>query len=179
MAFMKLLPMVLTERKVERAQRAILQLRRIDPQRGQRGFTLIEIICVLAIIAMLAAIVLPAIPRGTSRPRLEAYAVQTAALLKGDHNAAFRQQREIATLVDAPARVIRSGASGRVVRLPPDVVVEATLAARCNGQASGSSIRYFASGISCGGVIALKRPGSIFQVRVNWLTGEAEVVSLN
>jgi general secretion pathway protein H len=154
-------------------------LRPTDPQRGQRGFTLIEIICVVAIIAMLAAIVLPAIPRGTSRPRLEAYAVQTAALLKGDHNAAFWQQREIATLVDAPARMIRSGASDRVVRLPPDVIVEAALAARCNGRSGGTSIRYFASGMSCGGVISLKRPGSNFEVRVNWLTGEVEVVSLN
>ena len=164
---------------MERVQPATLRLRAIDPLRGQRGFTLIEIICVVAIVSLLAAIALPAIPRGTSRPRLEAYAVQTAALLKGDHNAALRRQEMIATQVDASARVIRSGANGRAVRLPPDVTVEAMLAARCNGRAGGTSIVYFPSGMSCGGAVSLKRPGSEFQVRVNWLTGEVEVVSLN
>src|SRR5947199_4819634 len=97
---------------------------------GQDGFTLLEIICVLAIIAILAAIALPAIPLGTSRPRIEAYALETAALLKADHRAAQRQRKEIATVVEAPSRTIRSGANSRVVRLPADVNIEAVLAKR-------------------------------------------------
>ena len=36
----------------------------------------------LVVIALLAAIVVPILPRGTSRARLESYAVETAALLK-------------------------------------------------------------------------------------------------
>jgi general secretion pathway protein H len=147
--------------------------------RGQDGFTLLEVICVVAIIATLAAIVLPAIPRATSHPRLEGYAVQTAALINADHNAARRRRMEIATLVDAPARTIRSGADGRVVRLPSDVAVEALLAARCNQRPAGATIRHFASGMSCGGVVALTRLGRGFQVRVNWLTGGVEVVPVN
>jgi len=146
---------------------------------GQDGFTLIEIICVVAIVAMLAAIVLPRMPRGTTRPQLEAYAVQTAALLNADHHAALRRRTEIATVVDAPSRAIRSGASGRVLRVPSDVTLDAMLAARCNNRPSDSTIRYFASGMSCGGVIGLTRLGTGFQVRVNWLTGGAEVVPVN
>jgi general secretion pathway protein H len=64
------------------------------------------------------------------------------------------------------------------VRLPDDVAVEATLAARCNHRASGSAIHHFASGMSCGGVIALMRAGEGYQVRVNWLTGGVEVVPI-
>jgi len=60
--------------------------------RGEEGFTLLEVICVVAIIAMLGAILLPALPRGTSRARLEAYAVETAAMLKADRNAAMRRR---------------------------------------------------------------------------------------
>jgi general secretion pathway protein H len=146
---------------------------------GQDGFTLLEIICVLAIIAILAAIALPAIPRGTSRPRIEGYALETAALLKADHHAAQRQRKEIATMVDAPSRTIRSGASARAVRLPADVKLEALLAARCNNRPAGATFRHFPSGMSCGGAVALTREGVGYQVRVNWLTGGVEVVPVN
>jgi general secretion pathway protein H len=80
---------------------------------AERGFTLLEIVCVLAIIALLAAVLLPFIPHETSRSRLQAYALQTAALLKTDRNAAIRRQASVATLVDAEARAIRSGACCR------------------------------------------------------------------
>jgi general secretion pathway protein H len=149
---------------------------RINFAGEQDGFTLIEIICVLAIIVGLAAIALPAFPRQTSRSRLEGYAVQTAALLTADHNAARMRHADVVTDIDPSLRVIRSGSSGRTVRLPSDVTVGAMLAARCNNAPAGSTIRHFASGMSCGGVIALTRSGAGFQVRVNWLTGGVEVV---
>jgi general secretion pathway protein H len=142
----------------------------------QTGFTLLEIVCVLAIIALLAAIALPALPRHTSLPGIEAYALQTAALLNADHDAAQRQHREVAAVIDAASRTIRSGASGHVLQWPSDVTVQSLLAARCNDQAAAETIRYLASGMSCGGVISLTRDGVGYQVRVNWLTGGAEVV---
>jgi general secretion pathway protein H len=166
-------------RKVALAPQATSPPGRTDCTGGQNGFTLLEVICVLAIIAILAAIALPAIPRGTSRPRLEGYALETAALLNADHHAAQRQRKEIATVVEAPSRTIRSGASRRVVRLPADVNLEAILATRCNNRPAGATIRHLPSGMSCGGVIALTRQGIGYQVRVNWLTGGVEVVPVN
>jgi len=136
-------------------------------------------VCVLAIIALLAAILLPEIPRGTSRSRLEGYAMEIATVLTSDRNAAIRKRGTIATDIDAVDRSIRSGASARVVRVPTDVQFDAALAARCNQRASGSMIVFFGSGMSCGGVIALTRLGRGYQIRVNWLTGGVEIVPLN
>ncbi|MET4231289.1 general secretion pathway protein H [Bradyrhizobium sp. I1.8.5] len=141
-----------------------------------QGFALIEILCVLAIIGLLAAIILPAIPRTTTRARLESYAVETAGLLKADRNAALRRQVRVVTQVDAEGRAIRSGVTGRTIRLPGDVVMQATLASRCADRATGRSIDFFPSGMSCGGTIALARPGMGYEVRVNWLTGGVEIV---
>ena len=166
-------------RKAERVAQVTLRVGYGDFAGSQDGFTLIEVICALAIIALIAAIVLPTIPRATSHPRLEGYALQTAAVLNADRNAAQRRHTEIATEIDAPMRTVRSGSSNRVVRYPSDVTVKAMLAARCHHRRAGSTIRYFASGMSCGGVIALTRLGTGYQVRVNWLTGGVEVVPIN
>jgi general secretion pathway protein H len=155
------------------------ELRKRGTSAGEDGFTLLEIVCIVAILAILAAILLPAFPRGTSRARLESYAVEAAALLKADRNAALRRRVAVTTQIDAPARTIKSGATGRIVRFPDDVGFDAVLAARCNQRVAGPTIRFFASGMSCGGVIALTRLGTGYEIRVNWLTGGVEVAPVN
>ena len=137
---------------------------------------MLEVVCVLALVAILAAIVVPALPRGTSRARLESFAIEAAAMLKADRDAAIRNRVQVATEIDAPLRLVRSGATGRVIRMPADVRFDALLAARCNNRPAGPTIRFFASGMSCGGTLALTRLGVGYQVRVNWLTGGVEVV---
>ena len=144
---------------------------------SERGFTLLEMVCVLALVAMLAAVLLPLVPRHTSRSRLQAYVLQTAALLKEDRNAAIRRGTGVATLVDAGSRVIRSGATPAVVRIPDDVHFEALLPRTCNQREALSTISFFASGMSCGGTVALTRADVGYEVRVNWLTGRIEIVS--
>ena len=148
-------------------------------RRGESGFTLLEIVCVIAIFAMLAAIVVPALPRGTSRARLESYAIATAALLKADHDAAIRRGTQIVTQVDAASRLIRSGATDRVITIPSDVDFNALLAARCDRYPARSTIHFFSSGMSCGGVITLTRSGFGYEIRVNWLTGGVEIVTFS
>ena len=144
---------------------------------GEDGFTLLEMVCILAIIAMLAAVLLPNIPHNTSRPRLEAYAVETASMLKADRTAAIRHRVQIATQIDAGARSLRSGSTGRILRVPDDVVFDAVLPSRCNERLAFSTISFFPTGASCGGTIMLSRLGAGYEIRVNWLTGGIEIVS--
>ena len=151
-------------------------LRKTSRAGNADGFTLLELVCVLAIVSILAAIVIPALPYGTSRARLESFAIETAAMLKADRNAAIRNRVQVVTEVDAPQRTVRSGASGRLIRVPDDVAFDAVLAARCNQRAAGPTIQFSASGMSCGGAIALTRLGVGYEIRVNWLTGGVEVV---
>jgi general secretion pathway protein H len=143
----------------------------------EHGFTLLEMVCVIALIAMLAAVLLPFLPRHTSRSRLQAYALETATLLKADRNIAIRRRANVSTLVDAPSRAIRSGATAQTVRIPDDVHVEALLPETCRQRAVLSTISFFADGMSCGGSIALSRLDSTYEIRVNWLTGRIEIVS--
>lgn len=144
---------------------------------AEQGFTLLEMVCVLAIIALLSAVLLPLVPRETSRSRLQAYALQAATLLKTDRDAAIRRHVSVVTLVDAGGRAIRSGASRTTIRVPEDVRFDAVLPQTCQHQAALSTIRFFQDGTSCGGTIVLSRFDGGYEVRVNWLTGRVEVVS--
>jgi len=143
---------------------------------GQTGFTLLEMVCAIALIAIIAAILLPIAPRHTSRARLQAYALETATLLKSDRNAAIRAGADVSTLVDAPSRAIRSGATSQTIRIPDDVRFEALLPQTCQQRAVLSTISFFADGMSCGGTIALARLDMTYEIRVNWLTGRIEIV---
>jgi general secretion pathway protein H len=142
---------------------------------SEAGFTLLEMVCALAIVGLMAAVLLPAIPRQTSRTRLEAYAIETAALLKADRNAAIRRRLDVTTQVDAPSRSLRSGASGQTVHVPEDVRFETLLPRNCDNRPVVASISFFASGMSCGGVIVLAKLDAGYEIRVNWLTGRIEI----
>lgn len=140
---------------------------------------MIETVCAMAIVGLIAAVLLPNIPHQTSRPRLEAYAVQVASLLKADRNAAIGSQLPIATRVDAPSRTVRSGATGELLRVPDDVRFDSVLPRSCNNRTVGGEIDFFPSGMSCGGVIVLSRRDDGFDIQVNWLTGRIDIGAQN
>jgi general secretion pathway protein H len=146
---------------------------------SERGFTLLEMVCVLALIAMMAAVLLPLFPHHTTRARLQAYVLQAAALLKEDRNAAIRRGAGVATLVDAGSRLIRSGSSADMIRIPDDVAFEAILPRTCDHREALSTIRFFPSGMSCGGAVSLARADIGYEIHVNWLTGRVEIVTRN
>lgn len=147
-----------------------LRLRRDD-----RGFTLIEVVAIMAILGLMLAVVLPSIPQAVSRPQIEAVALAAAAILDGDHRSAVRRHIPVSAVVDAGRRLVGSGAGGRSLTLPAGVAITTTLARTCLGAPVRDRIVFLPDGTSCGGAIALDRAGQRVDIRVNWLTGVAEV----
>ncbi|MDN4985867.1 MULTISPECIES: GspH/FimT family pseudopilin [Bradyrhizobium] len=143
---------------------------------AQNGFTLLEMVCVLSIVAMLVGILLPRLSPGTSRPRLEASALEIASLLKIDRNAAVKSGMRVLTRIDASTRRLQSGSNGSVLVVPDDVTLDALLPRDCEGRPALSTISFFPSGFSCGGTLRLSRLNTVYEVRVNWLTGGIEIV---
>ena len=79
--------------------------------------------------------------------------------------------------VDLRAREIRSSRRDRVLAIPADVDMRATVSGGCRSSASAAPIAFYEDGRSCGGVVTFAAGGSSFEVRVNWLTGGVEVVA--
>jgi general secretion pathway protein H len=150
-------------------------MQRSDPASPHAGFVLLEVACIFAILGLLAMIVLPALPVSTTRARLQAFAIDIANLLRADQMAAIKGHRPVSTAVNAAARTVRSGSTRRELRLPTDVTMQAVLASRCNGRMASLTIDFLATGMSCGGTVTLSRPGSSYEIRVNWLTGNIDV----
>jgi general secretion pathway protein H len=128
-------------------------------------------------VAALVAIAMPRLPTSTSRPILQGYAVEIAALLKRDRSFALMRHASIDAVIQAEERIVRSGSSNRYVRVPDDVAFDSLLPDHCNGRPALSSISFFSSGMSCGGTIRLTRLDSAYEVRVNWLTGAIDIVA--
>jgi len=148
-----------------------------DRTRAEAGFTMLETVCALAIIGLVSAVLVPAIPFGTSRTTFESYAVKIATLIKQDRQSAIQRGASTATLIDPASSRISSGSTGASIVLPRDIAFSAVLARTCDGAPAGKSIRFFPSGLSCGGTLLLSRLGLSLQIRVNWLTGGVEIVS--
>jgi general secretion pathway protein H len=69
-------------------------------RRGSPGFTLIEIVVVLAILAVATALVLPSIGRGTEALRLRSETGRVAALLREARLKAVSQRRAVRVTLD-------------------------------------------------------------------------------
>lgn len=150
---------------------------RLERLRADGGFTLIEVVAIMAILGLMLAVVLPAIPRAVSRPQIEAVGLAVAAILDGDHRAAMRRHAGVSATVDAARRIVGSGAGGRSLTLPAGIAITTTLARTCLGAPVRNRIVFLPDGTSCGGTIALDRGGQRVDIRVNWLTGAAEIGS--
>lgn len=142
------------------------------------GFTLLEMVCVLAVVALLAFVVLPRPQTRTSRYVMEQVALRIAGALKADRYQAIRQRTAVATLFDIRDREVRRGSSPLRIAIPADLTIRATVSGSCPATEIATGLTFYPDGRSCGGTVDIARDGGGFQVRVNWLTGGVEIVTL-
>jgi general secretion pathway protein H len=140
------------------------------PGRRAGGFTLLELIVVLAILAVVVALVTPSIGRGTEAVRMRAEVAGFAAMLRHARERAIVSQRPQAVVVDPINQRISMRAGGpdgdlRETRVLPDrLVVEAT-------PPPALVVQFDARGGSSGGDFRLSWGNLVYRVTVDALTG--------
>lgn len=139
-----------------------------------RGFTLLELLVVMAILAILMVLARPLLPRPGGGAELKAAAAEVAAGLRAARAASIRTNAETVVMIDVARRALRTG-SRWALDLPPDVDLSLRSAADEVIAPAAAGIRFFPDGSSTGGSLSLARGNSVQVVRVEWLTGRVVV----
>ncbi len=146
-----------------------------DGSARERGFTLIEIVVVLAILGLMTALILPRMSGTQSRTDLRVAAREIAAGLRSTRNLAMMRGHSEAFLVDTTHGAFRAGSTATPRRVPGQVkLLLVTITQEQNDDAVGS-IRFFADGSSSGGGVRLINGTNRDVVAVDWLTGRVVV----
>lgn len=138
---------------------------------GARGFSLLEMILVLALVALASMLAAAAIGGGFDGMRLRSAAKEVAAQLR------FTRAQAIATgepqrFTFDPAAHRWDAPKGRSGELPRQLALTFVGAREVQPSAGEGAIVFFADGASTGGRVRLALDDAAWDVEVAWLTGQ-------
>jgi general secretion pathway protein H len=135
------------------------------------GFSLIEMLAVLAIVALATALAMPLAMRPSDALRLDAAAQDLVAALRLTRAAAIARNGDAALTIDVERRTFASPAVPARA-LPADLSVKLKIAEPERARSQGG-FRFFPDGSSTGGDMLLALRGKEVKICVDWLTGIA------
>lgn len=145
-------------------------------RQAERGFTLVEVLIVMAILALILAVVPPLFSSSLSSATLKAAARDVAAGLRHARSEAITLNKEVRFRLDVEAHSFTIGDDKGALSLPSDVeLVLFTATSEVLDDQTGM-IRFFADGSSTGGGITLIDEDRKFEVMVDWLTGRVTIL---
>jgi general secretion pathway protein H len=139
-----------------------------------RGFTLLELVLVLAIIALATLLGAGAIGRGMEGLRLRSAANGVAAQLRFTRAQALATGEPQRFTVD-PAAHAWTAPKGRHGELPATASVAFIGAREAQPSEGEGAVVFFPDGAATGGRVRLQQGGAAWQVDVAWLTGQVAV----
>lgn len=146
-----------------------------DGRRRTAGFTLVELLAVLAILALAVVAISYGGSRSVDAARFRALMVKTAAAIREARAEAIRTAGENVFVVDLGRRRMGDPDSGEGLDIPRDVDVTAEVAASEQYRDGSLGIRFYGNGGSTGGTLHFVWRGQNYQILVNWLTGNVSM----
>ena len=150
------------------------KLRNLARRRGERGFTLLELLVVVTIIAAASLIVLPSLDRGLRKRQARQTVLALAATAREMRRQAI-DQGKLKQLTVSPSEESYLASGGDIIHLPETI--------RITGVAGGEPIGdrltqfvFFPNGSMLGGAIELSdRQGAVYIIRLESFVGRVVV----
>jgi general secretion pathway protein H len=144
--------------------------------RGAQGFTLLELMLVLAIAAAVMALAPPLLYQAMPGLQLKSAARQVAAGFRSARDQAITRRAETLLSVDLDERRIEWSGARRPLELPDGLEVSlVTATSELGRDARQGSIRFYPDGSSTGGRVTVSHGERGYRVDVDWLTGRVSI----
>jgi general secretion pathway protein H len=137
----------------------------------EAGFTLIEMLVVLAILVLTTALVAPLVSGGSEGARLQMAASDLASAFRVTRSAAIARNTETSLMIDVDRRTFRSSVVSQR-SFAQDIDAKLTFASGLGTGASDGGFQFFPDGSSTGGDVTLSLRGQQTKLCIDWLTGE-------
>jgi general secretion pathway protein H len=137
---------------------------------GEAGFTLIEMLIVLAILALTATFAGPLLSSGSEGVRLEMAAGELAAALRVTRSAAITRNTPTTLTIDVDRRTFGSTVVSQR-SFAPNIEAKLTFASGIGSAPSDGGFQFFPDGSSTGGDVTLSLRGKQARLCIDWLTG--------
>jgi len=144
-------------------------------KRRLAGFTLLEVIIVLALGAVIYAVVLAGPFAKASAADLKSAARSLASGLRTAQTTAMATRRDALLTLDMDSREYLATGEERTHKLPDNIDIKLYTAQAEVTSAKRGSIRFYPDGSSTGGRITVAAGERKYLVDVDWLTGRVSI----
>ena len=145
------------------------------PMRAARGFTLMEIMVVLAVMAIGLALVAPNLGGMLQRLELASATREVASALRYTRSRAIGSGRPADFWLDVKGRKYRAADERKIRQLSDSLRVHLVTADTQTAGGGTGYIRFFPDGSSTGGQVRIESEGAQRRLEVNWLTGAVRI----
>lgn len=140
------------------------------------GFTLLELLVVLALLAMSYALIPPMFAVGGSTTELKAGARQVAAGLRKARSQAIVSRNEATLTLNVESRSFLLSGEAKPRSLPSQAEISVFTDQGEVVDADTAAIRFYPDGSSTGGRVTLAMGERKFHIDIDWLTGQVEIL---
>ena len=135
------------------------------------GFTLVELLVVLAVLALVLAVVPPLLPDAIDSVRLRNAQRDLVSGLRYARSQAVNSQQAVTVDINVGKGTLQILDRQRNLSLPDDVSLTLVTAQQEQISEREGAIRFYPDGSSTGGRVSFRRGDQVSLIDVNWLTG--------
>jgi general secretion pathway protein H len=144
-------------------------------RQNNKGFTLLELMVVLFIMVLGFSIIGINLSSGNNATEHQRAARDIVSALRYARGMALMTHKENTVTFNLNENSYTVAGRAKVYAIPETIKVTIVTAKSQMTSKNQGSIRFFGDGSSTGGRVSLKRSESVWQIDINWLTGQIEL----